>query len=94
MTASVEPQIDMLGWLRYAVRKTVESHPMALGDPPNSSDAATAFLVNFHAVTTDILIGFTGGLLAAIPIHGAFLSVTPQSTILRWHFGALHPPML
>jgi hypothetical protein len=84
-TASIDPQIDILGWLPY-VRGAIQSQPVTLGGRPDSGNGATVFLVDFHAITTDILIGLTGGLSAAVP-HDVIANVTvaPQSTILGWY---------
>ena len=64
--AGVEPQIDMFGWVREYARGAVHTQPVTLGGRRDGNNAAIAFLGEFDAITTDVLIALVGSLSAAV----------------------------
>jgi hypothetical protein len=85
-TAGIEPQIDMLELGFIYARRTLHTQPVALGGRLDSNNGAAVFLVDFHAIATDILIALIVRLSATIKIRG-ILRKALQSAILRWHLG-------
>jgi hypothetical protein len=64
--AGVEPQIDMLRWVREYPWGAVYTQPMTLGDRGDGSDTTITFLGEVDAIAADVEITLAGGFSAAV----------------------------